>query len=577
MTNTRDRNHRSDKRVTDSDSKQSNRHDSRSHSQHRSSRPPRVGTPPAGRSGTQLALPLGKAGYIVFDIETTGGNPQKNGITEIYAIKYRDGEILGSFYSMVNPGIPIPPIVRRMTGIDNKMVQSAPPIREVMPRFLDFIGDWILVSHNTIGDIQYLRHFAHTVCRHRMENFFLCTHLLVERLAKEAPNKSLHGLAKFFDLPAGKLHRAEADAHLTMALFNVLRQRLSQTGLQTVEQSIRFQGDFDSLTRLGWGVPMEQLADLPTSPGVFSLHDHDGKLMFLSSALHIAREVRKLTRFDQLPRSMARQVLRAYEIQTEPAPHMFAALIKEADGSSRERLQPPPYHYHHRAVQVIYLSQDSAADVRIGVGYMEANVVEAIGPINDRKIAHLWLQRLAQILGTETARDGVHIDKALLPLVFAYFRDDLATYESGLKSRRAILTGLLSPKTREMHRQRLALIATLRNLPLPKGARALLHQYGFAVARHPDSEAWDAYAIYNSHPTVHASGHGDWKTKLSGTVLARRHTPLMRKALKKPSLKPLTAHEAARSSAFLWWLSANQHLNEGEFIPVSLSNNPSSS
>ncbi|MFN9971741.1 MAG: PolC-type DNA polymerase III, partial [Phycisphaerae bacterium] len=65
---------------------------------------------------------LEKGAYIAFDIETTGGNPEKNGITEIFALRYREGVIVDTFYSMVNPGVAIPPIVRRMTGITNKMV-----------------------------------------------------------------------------------------------------------------------------------------------------------------------------------------------------------------------------------------------------------------------------------------------------------------------------------------------------------------------------------------------------------------------------------------------------------------------
>ena len=156
----------------------------------------------------------------VFDIETTGGNPDNNGITEICAFKVEKGVITDRFYSMVNPRVPIPPIVRRMTGINNRMVRDAPLIEEVMPALLDFIGNDILVSHNTIGDLKFLRYFAKQTARHTMENFFLCTHLLTEKLASDAPDKSLSGVAKYlgirFDDDA---HRAEADAKITYEVF----------------------------------------------------------------------------------------------------------------------------------------------------------------------------------------------------------------------------------------------------------------------------------------------------------------------------------------------------------------------
>src|SRR4051812_544855 len=76
--------------------------------------------------------------FIVFDIETTGGNPTRNGITEICALKYSDGKVQDTFYSLVNPRIPIPPIVQKMTGITNQTVRKAPLIETVFPPFLEF-------------------------------------------------------------------------------------------------------------------------------------------------------------------------------------------------------------------------------------------------------------------------------------------------------------------------------------------------------------------------------------------------------------------------------------------------------
>jgi DNA polymerase III epsilon subunit-like protein len=83
-----------------------------------------------GGSGASLDAKLRKivndsverSTFIVFDIETTGGNPERNGITEICALKIIDGQVVDRFYSMINPMISIPPIVRRMTGITNQMV-----------------------------------------------------------------------------------------------------------------------------------------------------------------------------------------------------------------------------------------------------------------------------------------------------------------------------------------------------------------------------------------------------------------------------------------------------------------------
>jgi len=138
---------------------------------------------PAKGKTRHLQASLNEGTYIVFDIETTGGNPEKNGITEIFALRYHKGQIIDTFYSMVNPGVSIPPIVRRMTGITNKMVRDAPPIKAIMPEFIRFIADDILVAHNTIGDMKFIRYFAQHECQHEVTNYFMCTHLLVEKVA----------------------------------------------------------------------------------------------------------------------------------------------------------------------------------------------------------------------------------------------------------------------------------------------------------------------------------------------------------------------------------------------------------
>ena len=96
-----------------------------------------------------LNISLKEGRYTIFDIETTGGNPERNGITEIFALRFHNGEVIDTFYSMVNPKVRIPPIVRRMTGITDKMVRDAPSIECIMPRFVDFIENDICKIKNT--------------------------------------------------------------------------------------------------------------------------------------------------------------------------------------------------------------------------------------------------------------------------------------------------------------------------------------------------------------------------------------------------------------------------------------------
>ena len=87
-------------------------------------------------------------------------------------------------------------------------------------------------------------------------NYYLCTHLLVEKLYPEAPDKSLKGLAEYFDIEiaGGQLHRATADAYITLELFKILSDSLIGKGFDTIVKGIRYQGDYESGMRLGWSI-----------------------------------------------------------------------------------------------------------------------------------------------------------------------------------------------------------------------------------------------------------------------------------------------------------------------------------
>src|ERR1700681_310374 len=102
-----------------------------------------------GSQGTldDLGPPLADVTFVVVDLETTGGSPATSGITEIGAVKVRGGEVLGELQTLVNPDEPIPSFIAVLTGITNSMVASAPRIDTVLPAFLEFARDCVLVAH----------------------------------------------------------------------------------------------------------------------------------------------------------------------------------------------------------------------------------------------------------------------------------------------------------------------------------------------------------------------------------------------------------------------------------------------
>src|SRR5262245_66465286 len=93
------------------------------------------------RAFADLGTPLHDVTFVVVDLETTGGSPATCAITEIGAVKYRGGQCLGTFQTLVNPGVPIPPTITFLTGITEAMVYPAPPLADALPHFLEILGD----------------------------------------------------------------------------------------------------------------------------------------------------------------------------------------------------------------------------------------------------------------------------------------------------------------------------------------------------------------------------------------------------------------------------------------------------
>ncbi|MGH9197261.1 MAG: exonuclease domain-containing protein, partial [Acidimicrobiia bacterium] len=105
------------------------------------------------RTFDQLGTPLYDVMFCVLDLETTGGSAATCEITEIGAVKYRGGEIQGTFQTLVNPGTGIPPFITILTGITEVMVREAPRLESVLPTFLEFCRGAVLVGHNVRFDL----------------------------------------------------------------------------------------------------------------------------------------------------------------------------------------------------------------------------------------------------------------------------------------------------------------------------------------------------------------------------------------------------------------------------------------
>lgn len=156
--------------------------------------------------------------YVVFDLETTGFSNRNDAITEIGAIKVENGEIVDEFSQLINPERPIPEKIQKLTGITNEMVVDKPKISEVLPKFLDFCKDSILVAHNSDFDTGFVREKSYE--NNLLYDFDAIDTVILSRLLMpDLKNHKLNTIAKELNVSLENHHRAVDDATATAQIF----------------------------------------------------------------------------------------------------------------------------------------------------------------------------------------------------------------------------------------------------------------------------------------------------------------------------------------------------------------------
>jgi DNA polymerase-3 subunit epsilon len=244
-----------------------------------------------------LGTPLFEATFVVVDLETTGGG-EDSAITEIGAVKVRGGEVIGEFQTLVDPQAHIPPLIQVLTGITDRMVAGAPSLAVVLPSFLEFAGDAVLVAHNAPFDIGFLKRACAAHGYPWPGNRVLDTVALARQvlLADEVANHKLATLAQHFQSATAPNHRALSDARATVDVLHGLIARVGNLGVHTIE-------DLREFTRK---VPAQRRAKrtwadgLPEACGVYFFYDLVGgddpeqtrRVLYVGKSVNLRRRVR---------------------------------------------------------------------------------------------------------------------------------------------------------------------------------------------------------------------------------------------------------------------------------------------
>ena len=171
--------------------------------------------------------------FVIFDIETTGLTPNKCGITEIGAVKIKEGEIIEEFNTYVNPQMPIPEEITRLTGISDETVKDAPEIKEALKKFFDFVGNYMLIAHNASFDMGFVKKYA-ADCKYQFNNPYLDTLAMSRNINKDLKNHKLNTLVEFYGIEDFTHHRASDDARALAVIFLNMVEQLKSFGVSTI-------------------------------------------------------------------------------------------------------------------------------------------------------------------------------------------------------------------------------------------------------------------------------------------------------------------------------------------------------
>lgn len=223
--------------------------------------------------------------YAIVDIETTGGNPKTSKITEIAIYKHDGRDIVDEFITLVNPEMPIPDFITRLTGINDKMVADSPKFFEIAKQIVEFTTGCIFVAHNVGFDYGMIRQeFKRLGYDYRLPH--LCTVRSARYVIPGKESYSLGKLTRNLGIELNGRHRAGGDALATAKLFSLLIEQDPGNLHTFIQEEL-------NPKILHPNLDLDELEEIPNKAGVYKFYNDTNQLIYIGKSKHIR------TRIDQ--------------------------------------------------------------------------------------------------------------------------------------------------------------------------------------------------------------------------------------------------------------------------------------
>ncbi len=239
--------------------------------------------------------------FCVIDLETTGGNPETEKIIEIGMVRVENRKVTEERSFLINPEKDIPDFVQKLTGIKKEDVEHSPKIQEVIDEIIQFIGDSILVAHNTSFDIPFLNGVLKKLKLPALENKVICTNVMTKYMIPDIMSSNLNYMSQIFGIPHSQAHRAIEDARATGRLLLKYLDIFEAKNIRKVNQLYYPRNKFE-LDRVIFDQPdgldkvYETLATIEI-PAVLTIKGDNGVILTILPLKNPSQEVEALKEY----------------------------------------------------------------------------------------------------------------------------------------------------------------------------------------------------------------------------------------------------------------------------------------
>lgn len=319
--------------------------------------------------------------YAIIDIETTGGSPRYEKITEIAILIFDGKQIVDEFVTLINPEKPIPYFITSLTGITNEMVADAPRFYEIAKRIVEMTEDKILVAHNVTFDYKFIRSEFKSLGFNFVRNN-LCTLQLSRKLFPGHRSYSLGNICKDFAIDIKNRHRATGDAFATVKLLELLIRRCSDEGIEDlITVAAR-----PALKNLHPLLDQKTLDNLPEETGVYYFLNDQNQIIYIGKSKNIRQRV-----LSHLSNNGSKRAIELKEsiasVDLEITGSELVALLIE---SSEIKKHSPPYNRAQKR-KIMHYGLYSFKDDN---GYINLRIDKTTNRINDTP--HTCFQNLTE-------------------------------------------------------------------------------------------------------------------------------------------------------------------------------------